>query len=245
VDVVISTNRMADLFVDVADTLVNDFDLIDFLHNLAVHASEVTGSPAVGLLLSDLSGGLNQVAASSEDAQTLELLQLQHSEGPCVECYRSGQAVIEEDLAGAEERWPNFAPRAIAAGISKVHAFPMRLRADVIGAMNVFGRPGDVMGVDDVRLVQSLADFATIAILQERALARAETMSEQLQFALNSRIVIEQAKGAVARALGVGVEEAFEIVRTHARTHRMRLTEVARAVVTDRDLMERLRPPQA
>lgn len=241
----ISTNRMADLLIDVADTLVSDFDIIDFLHNLAVHASELTGSPAVGLLLSDLSGGLDQVAASSEDAQTLELLQLQHSEGPCVECYRTGRAVIEEDLAGAQERWPNFAPRAVAAGISKVHAFPMRLRDDVIGALNVFGRPGDVMGPDDVRLVQSLADFATIAILQERALSRAESLSEQLQFALNSRIVIEQAKGAVARSLGIGVDEAFDILRSHARRTQQRLTELARAVVTDRDVMETLRPAQS
>ncbi|WP_220454396.1 GAF and ANTAR domain-containing protein [Nocardioides immobilis] len=241
----ISTNRMADLLIDVADTLVSDFDIIDFLHNLAVHASELTGSPAVGLLLSDLSGGLDQVAASSEDAQTLELLQLQHSEGPCVECYRTGRAVIEEDLAGAQERWPNFAPRAVAAGISKVHAFPMRLRDDVIGALNVFGRPGDVMGPDDVRLVQSLADFATIAILQERALSRAESLSEQLQFALNSRIVIEQAKGAVARSLGIGVDEAFDILRSHARRTQQRLTELARAVVIDRDVMETLRPAQS
>lgn len=236
----IDTNRMADLFVDVADTLVSEFDIIDFLHNLAVHASELTESPAVGLLLSDLSGGLNQVAASSEDAQTLELLQLQHSEGPCVDCYRTGRAVVEDDLAGARERWPNFAPRAVAAGISTVHAFPMRLRNDVIGALNVFGRPSDVMGPDDVRLVQSLADFATIAILQERALARAESLTEQLQFALNSRIVIEQAKGAVARALEVGVDEAFEILRAHARRNQTRLTVLARAVVTDRTVMATL-----
>ncbi len=241
----ISTNRIADLFVDVADTLVSDFDIIDFLHNLAVHASEVTGSPAVGLLLSDLSGGLNQVAASSEDAQTLELLQLQHSEGPCVDCYRTGRAVIEDDLASAHERWPNFAPRAVAAGITKVHAFPMRLRDDVLGALNVFGRPDDRMDPDDVRLVQSLADFATIAILHERALTRAESLTEQLQFALNSRIVIEQAKGAVARAYGIGVDEAFEIIRVHARSNRLRLTEVARAVVTDRAVMETLRPAQS
>jgi len=241
---VITTNRMADLLVDVADTLVRDFDIIDFLHNLAVHASELTSSPAVGLLLSDLAGGLNHVAASSEDAQTLELLQLQHSEGPCVECYRTGQPVVEEDLANASSRWPTFAPRAVAAGISTVHAFPMRLRDDVVGAMNVFGRPDDVMGPDDIRLVQSLADFATIAILQERALARAESLTEQLQFALNSRIVIEQAKGAVARALGVGVDEAFEILRAHARRNRQRLTELAHAVVTERAVMETLSRPE-
>lgn len=240
----ISTNRMADLFVDVADTLVREFDIIDFLHNLAVHASEVSGAPAVGLLLSDLAGGLNQVAASSEDAQTLELLQLQHAEGPCVEAYQTGDAVVVDDIADLVERWPNFVPRALAVDIRTVHAFPLRLRDDVIGALNVFGRAGDVMDADGVRLVQSLADFATIAILQERALTRAETLTEQLQFALNSRVAIEQAKGAVARALGIGVEEAFEILRTHARNNRMRLTEVAHSVVTDREMMETLPRPR-
>ncbi len=240
----IDTNRIADVFVEVADTLVGEFDVIDFLHSLAVRTSELTGTSAVGLLLTDLDGGLNQVAASSEDAEILELLQLQHSEGPCVDCHRTGHAIVEEDLAGATQRWPTFAPRAVAAGISSVHAFPMRLRADVIGALNVFGRPGDAIAADDVRLIQSLADVATIAILHERALSRAELLTEQLQFALNSRIVIEQAKGAVARALHIGVEEAFAILRLHARSNRMRLTEVARAVIDDRAAMDTLARPK-
>lgn len=235
-----NTNRMADVFVDVADTLVGEFDLIDFLHSLAAHAVEITGSAAVGLHLNNLSGGLNHVAATSGDAEILELLQRQQAEGPCVDCFRSGEPVRESDLAGAMDRWPAFAARALAAGITQVHSFPMRLRHETIGALNIFGRPGDVIGPDDVRLVQSLADFATIAILQERALARAETLTEQLQFALNSRLVIEQAKGAVARALGIGVEEAFEIIRTHARGSGTRLTDVARRAVTERDFMETL-----
>lgn len=237
----ISTNRMAEVFVDVADTLVGDFDLIDFLHGLTVHATEFTGSPAVGLLLSDVSGGLSHVAASSEDAQLLELLQLQHSEGPCVECLETGQPISVEDLADDVDRWPNFSPAALAAGITNVHAFPLRLRDEVIGALNVFGRAEETMAIDDSRLVQSLADLATIAIVQERAIARAETLTEQLQFALNSRVVIEQAKGAVARDLGVGVEHAFEILRANARRQRMKLTELARLVVTDPDALATLR----
>jgi GAF domain-containing protein len=240
---VISTDRMAEVFVEVADTLVSDFDLIDFLHGLAVHAAAITGSPAVGVLLSDLSGGLSHVAASTEDARTLELLQLQHSEGPCVDCFRAGEAVVEVDLASPTARWPNFAPRAVAAGVTMVHAFPLRLRDDIVGALNVFGGPGEAMDAGDVRLVQSLADLASIAIIQERALSRAELLTEQLQFALNSRVVIEQAKGAVARALGVGVDEAFELLRSNSRRERMRLTELARTVVTDRAAMDALEPP--
>jgi len=241
VDVVISTNRMAEVFVAVADTLVGDFDLIDFLHGLTLHTTEVTGSPAVGLLLSDDSGGLSHVAASSEDAQLLELLQLQHSEGPCVECMATGRPVVE-DLAAGGDRWPNFSPIALAAGITHVHAFPLRLREEVIGALNIFASADEVLETDDSRLVQSLADMATIAIVQERAITRAETLTEQLQFALNSRVVIEQAKGAVARGLGIGVEHAFEILRANARRQRMKLTELARLVVTDPDALAKLRP---
>lgn len=238
-----NTNRMADVFVDIADTLVDDFDIIDFLHSLVSHASEMTGSAAVGLLLSDLTGGLRHVAATSEDAEILELLQLQHAVGPCVDCFVSGRPVREGDLADALDRWPIFAARALTVGITQVHAFPMRLRDETIGALNVFGRAGEAIEPADLRLVQSLADFATIAILQERALARAETLTEQLQFALNSRIVIEQAKGAVARALGIGVEGAFEVLRSHARGKGLRLTDVARRAVTEPSFIDGLVPP--
>ena len=237
----ISTARMAEVFVDVADVLVSDFDLIDFLHGLAVHAAEISGSPAVGILVSDLSGGLSHVAASSEEAHFLELFQLQHSEGPCIDCYNSGIPVVEADLASAADRWPKFAPRAVDAKLAKVHAFPMRLRQQTLGALNVFGGETDQLDQQDVTLVQALADLATIAILQERAIVNAERVTEQLQFALNSRVVIEQAKGAVSRALGIGVDHAFEIIRDNARRNRVRLTDLARALVTDPDAIDALR----
>ena len=240
----ISTNRMAEVFVAVADTLTGDFDLIDFLHGLALHATEIAGSSTVGLLLSDPTGGLRHVAASGEDAQVLELLQLEHSEGPCVECHETGLPVAVADLSAVVDRWPHFSAGALAAGITQVHAFPLRLRQDVIGALNVFGRTDEVLADEDSRLVQSLADLATIAIVQERALARAETLTEQLQHALNSRVVIEQAKGAVARGLGIGVDQAFEILRATARRQRVKLTELARLVVTEPDVLPTLHQPE-
>jgi GAF domain-containing protein len=241
---VISTNRMAEVFVAVADTLTGDFDLIDFLHGLTLHATEIAGSSTVGLLLSDPTGGLSHVAASGEDAQTLELLQLEHSEGPCVECHETGQPVAVTDLAAMVDRWPHFSPAALAAGITQVHAFPLRLREVVIGALNVFGRTDEVLTDEDSQLVQSLADLATIAIVQERALAHAETLTEQLQYALNSRVVIEQAKGAVSRGLGIGVEQAFEILRATARRDRVKLTALARLVVTDPNVLPTLHQPE-
>ncbi len=228
----VSTERLVDVFVEVADTLVDEFDLIDFLHNLADHAVTVSGASSAGLLLADQHDALHFMAASGQDARNLELLQLHHSEGPCIDCFRTHEPLITTDLRQETQRWPDFAPRAIEAGVRSVHAFPMRLRDRVIGAMNVFGEEPMPLGPEDVKIVQAMADVATIAILQERAIASAELLTEQLQGALNSRIVIEQAKGVVSREHDVSVDEAFEALRAHARNHHLRLVDLAHDVVT-------------
>jgi GAF domain-containing protein len=171
------------------------------------------------------------MAASSEGARHLELFQLQHSEGPCLDCFRNREPIITTDLSQEIRRWPDFAPRAMEAGIRSVHAFPMRLRDRVIGALNVFGDEALPLGPADVKVVQAMADVATIAILQERAIASADVLTEQLQGALNSRIVIEQAKGVVSRDHGVNVDDAFIALRAHARTHHLRLADLAHDVV--------------
>ncbi len=176
----IRIERLADVFVDVADTLVTDFDVIDFLHTVAAHAAEITGTSAAGLMLSDADGRLHYMGASNEEVGLLELFQVQNDEGPCLDCYRTGEAVIEIDLAQDPPRWPAFAPRALATGIRSVHAFPMRVRDRVIGALNVFGADPGSLSADEARVVQALADVATIAILQERALHQAEILTEQL-----------------------------------------------------------------
>ena len=238
----ISTNRLAEVFVEVADTLADEFDLIDFLHRLTIHVVEVTGTAEAGVIMVDGQQGLSHVAASSEDARLLELLQVRNLEGPCVESVRTGEPVLVSDLAGTVERWPLFAPLASSFGFRSAHPFPMRLRDQVIGALNVFGHSPDGLSVEDVPVVQSMADVSTIAILHEQSLRRAKALTEQLQFALNSRVTIEQAKGAVARALHVGVDEAFEILRAHARSERMLLTDLALLVLADRSVMNRLGP---
>ena len=235
----VSTERLADVFVEVADTLVDEFDLIDFLHNLADHAVAVSGASSAGLLLADQNDTLHYMAASSEGARHLELFQLQHSEGPCLDCYRTREPVITTDLAQGAPRWPVFAPRAIEAGVRSVHAFPMRLRDRVIGALNVFGEEPLPFGPSDVKIVQAMADVATIAILQERAIANAELLTEQLQGALNSRIVIEQAKGVVSRDHDVSVDEAFAALRTHARNNHLRLVDLAHDIVTGKAALPR------
>jgi GAF domain-containing protein len=227
----ISTERLSDLFVEVADTLVDDFDVIDFLHNLTVHAADISGAAAAGLMLTDQRGRLQFMAASNSSGEHLELYQLQNVEGPCLDCFATGQPVANADLLGAVDRWPTFAPRAIELGYRSVHAFPMRLREHTIGALNLFGTSSVLFDPSEVRVVQSLADVATIAILQEGKISRAEALTEQLQGALNSRIVIEQAKGAVCARTGVPPDEAFELMRRHARSSNLRLVDVAQAVL--------------
>lgn len=173
------------------------------------------------------------MASSNESGKALELFQLQHAEGPCLDCFRTKKPVINADLTHAAAQWPRFAPRAIEAGFRSVHAFPLRLRDQVIGALNLFGFEGIHFEPDEVRLVQALADVATIAILQERNLSRAEALTEQLQGALNSRIIIEQAKGALAAKEGVSVDVAFDLLRRRARSSRQRLADVALTLLNE------------
>jgi transcriptional regulator with GAF, ATPase, and Fis domain len=227
----ISTERLSDLFVDVADTLVDDFDVVDFLTSLCEHATLVSGADAVGIMLTDHRGELRFMAASNDAGRNLEMLQLQLGEGPCLDCVRTREPVVNTDLALAADSWPKFAPSAIAAGFRSVHAFPMRLRDQAIGALNLFGIRQIEFEPGEARIVQSLADVATIGILQERSIARAEALTEQLQGALNSRIVIEQAKGALARQEGITVDEAFERLRKRARSSRQRLVDIAAIVL--------------
>ena len=227
----ISTARLADLFVDTADTLVDDFDLIDFLDHLTDHAAAVSGADAVGLVLADARGRLQFMAASNDAGKALELFQLQSSEGPCLDAFTTRQPVVNTDLSRASDIWPTFAREARAAGFESVHAFPMRLRNEVIGALNLFGRATVTFEPEEMRIVQSLADIATIAILQERSIAQAEVLTGQLQSALNSRIVIEQAKGALSRIEGVSVDEAFVMMRQRARSNRIRLVDLASEIL--------------
>jgi transcriptional regulator with GAF, ATPase, and Fis domain len=229
----VSAERLAKVFVEVADTLVSEFDLIEFLHLLADRTAGLVQASAVGMLLADQRGNLEFVAGSDENVKLLELFQIQNQEGPCLDAYRTARPVINADLRAAGARWPRFAPRATAAGFRSVHAFPLRLRSEVIGALNLFGAGVGAFDEADAQIVQAVADVATIGLLQERTIRRSEVLTEQLQGALNSRIVIEQAKGAIAQVHGVSVDEAFARMRSYARANRRRLSEVAHAVVTD------------
>jgi transcriptional regulator with GAF, ATPase, and Fis domain len=230
---VVSTERLADVFVEVADRLVDDYDVIEFLQLVTNRTAALIGASDVGLLLSDQRGRLQFVAASDEGVKQLELFQVQNHEGPCLDAFRSGRPVVNADLQEASDRWPRFAPRATAAGFRSVHAIPLRLRADVIGAMGVFGTDVGRLDETDVQMAQALAHIATIGLLQEQVAGRSEVLAEQLQAVLNSRAAIEQAKGAIAEFRKVSVDDAFIILQDNARGTERRLSDVAMAVLTE------------
>jgi transcriptional regulator with GAF, ATPase, and Fis domain len=222
---------LSDTFVELTDTMVAGFDLIEFLHVLTDRSVQLLDVDAAGLLLADPRGELRVVAASSEAARLIELFQLQNDQGPCLDCYRSGQPVHAADLAAEADRWPRFASVARQSGFTAVQALPMRLREQVIGALNLFRAGPGAFAAADVRIGQALADVATISLLQERSMRRSDTLNEQLQTALNSRVVIEQAKGKLAERLGVDMDQAFSMLRDFARARNRRLSELAQAFV--------------
>jgi GAF domain-containing protein len=230
---VVSTERLADVFVEFADTLIDDYDVIEFLLIVTNRTAELIGASDVGLLLADQRGRLQFMAASNEDVKRLEIFQVQVDEGPCLDAFQTGRPVVNADLRKATERWPKFAPRASVEGYLTAHAFPLRLRQEVIGAIGVFGNDKRHWEPAEVHIVQALAHVATIGLLQERAIRRGEVLAEQLQSALNSRIVIEQAKGAIAQFRNVSVDAAFLLMRDHARRTKSRLGDVAHAALDD------------
>jgi GAF domain-containing protein len=222
---------LAAAFVSLADTLVDDYDVIDLMHRLTTHCVELLPVDAAGLLLADRRGSLHVVSSSTEHARVVELFQLETDEGPCLDSFRSSRPVTAPDLREAVARWPRFAVLAQAEGFRSVHAVPLRLRSQTIGALNLFGaRPG-ALPAADLRLGQALADVATIGILQERAIRDRDMLAEQLQGAVTSRVIIEQAKGVLAERGGLNMAEAFAVLRGHARRTNQRLSDLARDIV--------------
>lgn len=221
---------LAKAFVTLADTLVADYDVIEMLHQLTIECVDLLGVDAAGLLLSDQRGTLQMAAASTEQARVVELFELQSDEGPCLDCFRTSRPIAAPDLRDMTE-WPRFIAHTLETGYRSVYAVPMRLRNETIGALNLFRVHPGVLAADELRIAQALADVATIGILQERALRRREVLAEQLQVALNSRVIIEQAKGVLAERGRLDMALAFDVLRGHARSTNQRLSDVALGVV--------------
>ncbi|WP_327085018.1 GAF and ANTAR domain-containing protein [Nonomuraea sp. NBC_01738] len=231
--------RVRQAFVELADTLAADFALAPFLGALAGHTADLPGVAASGVLLAGTGGVLDQVAVSEERARAPMLAQPEHGQGPCVDAFHRGEAVRCADLAGEPGRWPVFRAVALAAGFAAVTALPMRLRSETIGALTLFAdRPG-TLEPEAAELGQALIDVATVGLLQERAIRLGGVVTGQLQGALTSRVLIEQAKGVLAERLGLSVDAAFELLRGYARDHNHKLTRVAGDVVEGKVVIPR------
>jgi transcriptional regulator with GAF, ATPase, and Fis domain len=231
--ITVAPHRLATIFVEIADTQITEFDVVDFLQLLADRVAGLVPDATAGTLLADPKGRLHYMAASDETTKLLELLQLDNQDGPCEDAFHHGERVINADVRTAAERWPHFAPTARAAGFRFVHAFPLQRRDQVIGALGVFGTTPSDFDDTDVHIVQSLATIAAISLLYRRSIKHAEDLAHQLQTALDSRVLIEQAKGAIAHAHNVSADQAFTLLRAYARRTNQRLQHVAGQAVTD------------
>lgn len=230
--------------VDLADTMVADYDVVDLMHRLTTHCVDLLPVTAAGLLLTDEHDRLRLIASSNEQARLLELIQLETEQaGPCIEAFQTSSTIAVTDLDTDGSRWPAFAAETRHQGFRAVFALPMRLREKTIGALNLFGATPAPLSDVDQRLAQALADVATIGILHQRALVHSESVVEQLQGALSSRITIEQAKGVLATLGNLDIDTAFLVLRDHARSHNMRISELAAAVTHDRGLARRMAEP--
>ncbi len=224
-------SMLADTFVELADTLVDDFDIVDLLTTLSSRCVEILDVDAAGIMLVGPGDGLRAAASSSEAMRIVELFELQSEEGPCWDCYLTGLPVVNQDLAAVNGHWPTFAPVAVAAGFRAADAVPMRLRDNIIGALNLFSTAPGSLTETDLIVARALADIATIAILQQRQIFDADTVNDQLNHALTSRVTIEQAKGIVAERERLDMPEAFERLRTYGRNRNRRLHDVAADII--------------
>jgi GAF domain-containing protein len=218
-------------FAGLADTLVDDYDVVELLQTLVETCSTLLGVTASGVLLADENGELDVVAATSEASRLVEVMQLSASAGPCIESFRTGRPVSVADIRNAPREWSQFRDKALDLGFRAVHAVPMRLREQIIGTLNLLGEDVGELPDDDLIAARAFADVATIGILHARTIAQSTVVRRQLQTALDSRVLIEQAKGVVAYSHRISVEEAFTVIRQYARSHQMLLSAVAEAVV--------------
>lgn len=231
-------DELVEAFVSMAGSLVAGHDVTDLLNRLTASCGRLIDVTAAGLLLADRRGALHVVAASSQDAADLEGFQAQRSEGPCHDCYQDGRPVLVPDVAAVADRWPGFVLVALEHGVRSVHAVPLRLRDQVLGALGLFGSAPGALNDRDLRLAQALADVASISIVQDRVAADREAVNEQLQTALDTRVLVEQAKGVLAQKGGLTMPDAYAALVRYARDHNLKLGHLARALV------ERTVPPR-
>lgn len=223
--------RLIDAFVQATGTLVADYDIVELLQTLIDNAVAIFDVDAAGIILANDRDELEVVVSTSESSTLLGVLQLKTGEGPCVEAYIDGVVIAASDADEMRRRWPTFAVAAEAAGFASVHSVPLRVRDTVLGSLNLFRAADGALNERDAAAAHALTDVATISVLQQRTTDHAVRVQEQLQQALDSRIVIEQAKGFIAHTRGTDLDTAFRLLRSYARSHQRLLADTARAIV--------------
>ena len=227
--------QLAHAFIGLADTLVADYDVIELAQQLIDNSMMLLPIAAAGIVLADIQGEMRVFASSSEQTRLLELLQLEADVGPCLLAYRTGKAVLVDDLNVDPQRWPAFAQQAAEYNYRSVSALPLRLRDERVGALNLFRAEAGALSSANVAIGQALADVAAIGILHQRIVTHSDVVNQQLQSALNTRVIIEQAKGVIAERGSLDMDGAFGLLRSYARRTQQRLADLARAVVDGAD----------
>lgn len=223
--------RLLQTFVTLADTLVADYDVVDLLQTLVDACRDILDVTDAGILLANAEGDLELIASTSETTRLVEVIQLAAEAGPCIECYRSAKPVTVADLTDVPPEWSAFQRSALQNGYTAIDAIPMRLRDVTIGTLNLLHTSTESGSDADLSAATAFADVATIGILHERAVHDSTVLAQQLQTALDSRVLIEQAKGVVSYTAQVPVDAAFELIRSHARENGLRLSDVAGRLV--------------
>ena len=223
--------RLNAAFVKLADTLIDDYDIVDLLHTLVEECTAIFDVQAGGLMLADSDGQLQLVASTSEKADLVEIMQLNAGQGPCVDCFATGRPIAIADIEQSGDQWPDFRAEALKQGFHSIYATPLRLRGQTIGTLNLLSTSVGDLNARDALAAQALSDVATIGILQERLVKERGIVADQLQRALDSRVLIEQAKGVLSESASINVDEAFGAMRSYARSHNMRLHDVAEGIV--------------
>jgi transcriptional regulator with GAF, ATPase, and Fis domain len=224
---------IVETLVQLADTLIEDYDVIEFLSMLSERCVLLVDADEAGIMVSDGRGNLQIVASSSERTRLLELFELENRDGPCLDAFNTGAPVSSVDLDVDESRWSHFSHRASSVGFRSVQSIPLRLRSETIGALTLLRSSAGAMDLADVSLAGALAKMATIGLLQERAVSASRNATAQLQTALTSRVRIEQAKGIIAERQSIDIDTAFDRIRTYARSHHLKLSDLALSIVSD------------
>jgi transcriptional regulator with GAF, ATPase, and Fis domain len=222
---------LAEVMVGLADSLRPEHDVSDTMARLVEAATSVTDAVDAGILLADEHGVLHVMASTGERASEVEEMQLGTEEGPCLEAYSTGTPVEIADFEQVRERWPRFVQTAEGRGFRAAHAVPLTLRGRHLGAMGLFFDRPESLDDRAAALVQAMAQVATIAVIQQRTIREGADLAAQLQYALDARVLIEQAKGLLASSHGVSVDEAYGLLRDRARREQTRVRDLAEQLV--------------